>query len=537
MFLQKTCILIPAIKKNVAFTNDLVKKLNGITLIQRTINKAKKITEKNAIFVVTDSEEISLIAQRNNIEFYYDSTLNINNSNLIKDLHNFFLKELKAFEHLILLWPYVPLLPVEKIFDAYEQLNNIDYNTLTTVTKQHHRPFNEKHENLNFFIFDRFSEKKFYESRAFAIFEMNTIQNSANFKVFPYLLDEETIEIKSPQDWWISEKMLKRKRIVFRVIGSSKVGMGHIHRCLSIANEITSHEIVFITDQEINTAMQKIIHSEYMIIFSESEKLIQDILKLKPDLVVNDSLDTKKKFIQSLRENKVKVISFEDRGEGANFTNITFNQLYENDGSFPNHVKYGHQFLFLRDEFINAKKHRFKKNVSSVLLTFGGSDPTNLTMITLTRIFDFCVNHNIHIHIVVGYGYEFLDQLQKFIDIMEYPKITLITKTGIMSSIMEETGVAISSNGQTVYELAHMNIPTIVISHSEREDFHPFVKENHGFIYLGIYSKKLSEKILPTFKELYENEAVRKKLLREMKNIDFSKNKSRVVNKMLSLIR
>ena len=69
-------ILIPAIKKNVAFQDDLVKKIAGISLIQRSINLAKSInTDNSSICIFTDSEEISLIANRNNIESYLDSRL------------------------------------------------------------------------------------------------------------------------------------------------------------------------------------------------------------------------------------------------------------------------------------------------------------------------------------------------------------------------------------------------------------------------------------------------------------------------------
>ena len=57
---METAIFIPAIKKNVAFADDLVKKLADKTLIQRVINKARKIVSEQCIYVVTDSE-LSLI--------------------------------------------------------------------------------------------------------------------------------------------------------------------------------------------------------------------------------------------------------------------------------------------------------------------------------------------------------------------------------------------------------------------------------------------------------------------------------------------
>ena len=52
-------VLIPALKKTVAFQDDLVKKLNGISLVQRAINKAIELeVDKKDIHLLTDSEEI-----------------------------------------------------------------------------------------------------------------------------------------------------------------------------------------------------------------------------------------------------------------------------------------------------------------------------------------------------------------------------------------------------------------------------------------------------------------------------------------------
>ena len=75
-------IFIPAIKKSVIFQDDLIKKLNGISLIQRAINKAKSLT--NNIKIITDSEEIKLISNRNSLETFYDPKLVWGENCLIK---------------------------------------------------------------------------------------------------------------------------------------------------------------------------------------------------------------------------------------------------------------------------------------------------------------------------------------------------------------------------------------------------------------------------------------------------------------------
>ena len=60
-------IVIPASKKSVAFPDDLVKKLAGVTLIQRAITIAKSTVSESQILVMTDSEELNLICQRQGV--------------------------------------------------------------------------------------------------------------------------------------------------------------------------------------------------------------------------------------------------------------------------------------------------------------------------------------------------------------------------------------------------------------------------------------------------------------------------------------
>ena len=70
---------------------------------------------------------------------------------------------------------------------------------------------------------------------------------------------------------------------------------------------------------------------------------------------------------------------------------------------------------------------------------------------------------------------------------MEKEKNVKLTKsTGVISSIMEQCQLAIVSNGRTVYELAHMNIPSITIAHHIREETHKFASKENGFLPLSI---------------------------------------------------
>ena len=53
---------------------------------------------------------------------------------------------------------------------------------------------------------------------------------------------------------------------------------------------------------------------------------------------------------------------------------------------------------------------------------------------------------------------------------------------------MMESDIAICSNGRTE-ELAHLNVPSIVISQHDRELTHNFSKKHNGIESLGKYKK------------------------------------------------
>ena len=86
---MKKAVIIPAVKKNVAFYDDLVKKLAGHSLIERTINKAKEITGEENIYVLTDSEEIRLICQRKSVHHYFEKSLKLISGAIVESLIDF----------------------------------------------------------------------------------------------------------------------------------------------------------------------------------------------------------------------------------------------------------------------------------------------------------------------------------------------------------------------------------------------------------------------------------------------------------------
>jgi spore coat polysaccharide biosynthesis predicted glycosyltransferase SpsG len=147
-----------------------------------------------------------------------------------------------------------------------------------------------------------------------------------------------------------------------------------------------------------------------------------------------------------------------------------------------------------------------------------------------------CESQSINIHIVTGPGYRNYEELAAEVAGDDF--VYLTHATGVISSIMEKVQLAITSNGRTVYELAHMNIPSIVISQHDRERTHAFARKENGVIPLDLYEENITErKAIEEFEKLVFDVERRLKLYDKIKAISFSENKRKVISIILGPLK
>lgn len=531
-------VVIPAVKKNVAFPDDLVKKLAGVTLLQRVIDNAARAFSRPQVHVVTDSEEIRLLCQRLGVTAIYDAGLRLDPQDYLAALRPH-LAPLAADDDVLLLSPYVPMMGAEELRAAYRKYRESGAELLVPVTRSQAQPFSAAPVGCADIMHDGGSHEVLSASQAFAIFRGVLVDAEAarTVKPIPYEIAERMIEIRSYEDWWLCEKLLNRRRIVFRVIGSSTHGMGHIFRCLALAHEISDHEVRFVCDRESEVAAAKLAGYDYWLGVYDKSEIEQEIVALRPNLVVNDILDTDAAYVRRLRDQGIRVVNFEDLGSGAAEADLTINDIYEAPVIPGERIVWGHNWFFVRDEFADAHPHRFTDDVTTLLVTFGGTDPSDLTRKALHVVAPYCAARGIRIIVVTGEGYAHIDELEAMIAETLQPNIIYTHATGVISHLMEQAQIAVSANGRTVYELAHMNVPAIVISHHEREDSHHFACEENGFLPLGVHQGAATDqRLLESLTRLVEDRDWRHTLFSRLAKAHFTRNKRKVVERILALL-
>ena len=541
------CVVIPAVKKNVAFNDDLVKKLGGASLIQRAIDKALAL-EPHAVHVVTDSEEIRLVCERNGVHSHFDPALRLANGAPAPGhpagapalrLRDYLARAAQGLRGVMVVHPYAPMVGPATLREAWRRFRRERCDALISMKKERHRLFSPHAAGLRDLLHEGRLREAFTEARAFQVLRPEMVRGALKRpRLKPYLLDDDEIVIESYRDWWICEKLLARKRIVFRVIGDKRVGMGHIHRTLTLAHEITDHEIIFVCDERNSVAVHKLASYDYRLEVFPARRIEAGIVALKPDLVVHDMLDTERGYVRRLRARGIRVAGFEDFGGGAAEADLTINELFDQPVIPGERIRWGQRYYFVRDEFDSAAAHRFKRKVGGLLITFGGVDSSDFTRKALCAVAPYCAARGIRVHVVTGEGYAHRAALLALLRRPEFAHVEYTNATGVMSSIMEQAEIAICSNGRTVYELAHMNVPAIVIAHHARENTHRFARAANGFVNLGLYRAARTERrLLRALRRLVEDNSHRRALFERIRRFSFRGNKRRVVRLVLGLLK
>ena len=318
---------------------------------------------------------------------------------------------------------------------------------------------------------------------------------------------------------------MKKKKILFHIIASNKVGFGHAYRSFNIASLLNKkYKIFFLVKKNHLKHIKYFNKRSYKIFSYKNIKNIYDIINKNFDVIVNDKLDNSINYMKLLKKFNAKIINIEDYGNGLNLSDIKINELGDLKENTNKTTFYGYKYFLLRTEFLLQKKYLFRKKIKNILLTFGGTDPSNYTFKILKEISNI-INTNIKIIIVAGPGYLKKKSLINYINKNNLMNIEFYDSTGLIAKLMSSTDLAICSNGRTLIELAYMRVPSIAISQNEREKTHNFWKYSNGSIYFDqMKNNNDLNKFRIIFKKLFKNNDYRKQLFDNLKKIKINSN-------------
>lgn len=446
------------------------------------------------------------------------------------------------YDLVITIQPTSPLLTLKTLNKAIEMMLKGNHDTLMPVKDETHLYWTQKDKKFIPLYKERVNRQyldPIYQESGTPLIAKREVMDSGTRigkKIFLFEVPkEEGIDIDNSQDWWIVENLLKRMKIVFRVDADKKMGMGHVYRVLTLADRLRlNHEIYFLVRERGYLGIEKLQEHHHKIIsFKDDKDFFKKIKEIDPRIVINDILDTEKKYIEELKKRGYFVVNFEDLGLGSEIADVVINAIYESSSPPKNHYC-GYKYVCLRDEFsIVPPKIETNKKVKNILITFGGTDPNNITLSALKAVEKLKLK-SVLINVVLGLGYGCKEELYDYVAGLRKRGFTIDVKenTKMMAKEIHNADLAVTSNGITIYEIASIGTPCISISQNEREARHIFVQNSRCIKYLGMAYNVSTQDIAEAVKKMIENYELRKEMQRRLLKFNLKKG----VDKVLRLI-
>jgi CMP-N-acetylneuraminic acid synthetase/spore coat polysaccharide biosynthesis predicted glycosyltransferase SpsG len=343
----------------------------------------------------------------------------------------------------------------------------------------------------------------------------------------------EGIDIDDRNDWLMAEAALGRKRVAFIVIGSRLVGMGHVSRVRTLLTGLNAHLVRVFCEPHHTLAIDHFRDAFYDVEVVDKSDRLRALKEFGADIVVHDELDTDPDELGSERAAGMRVVVFEDNGPGQNVADLAFNELFAGEHTDPSKNRwYGPDVYCLRDEFRYARRRDFRDRVERVLVTFGGTDPAGLTFKVLHALAGIV---EVPVTVVAGKGLQDFERLEREAAelVARGHRVEVLRDVTMMSEVMARVDLAFSSAGRTLYELAHMGIPAIVMAQNEIEMHHTFAAIENGFLFLGRGSEVSTEAIAQAFQSLVNSRELRMALRTRMLKHNLEQGRDFVVNKLL----
>lgn len=273
--------------------------------------------------------------------------------------------------------------------------------------------------------------------------------------------------------------------LLIRTDANSKIGTGHLMRCIALAQTWRNRggEVFLFGEIEKKSLLNRL--EEEGVQYTQLNRLHPDPEDSEAILqwitghcgprgwIVIDGYQFDLRCQNALRKSGWPVMIIDDYAHHAQYNvDILVNQ---NIGSEKIQYSINHdasllrgcQYALLRQEFRSCPKNKCTAANKKILVTFGGSDTENFTA-KIIEALDNLPQNNIEVKIVIGATNRNNELLKEKLKAVTYQN-ELLCDVGDMASLMAWADFAISAAGSTCLELAYMGVPGALIILAENQ--------------------------------------------------------------------
>lgn len=305
------------------------------------------------------------------------------------------------------------------------------------------------------------------------------------------------------------------KKVILRADGNSKIGLGHVMRCVAIGQMLINNFEISFAIQNPEESMIKMLTNEHFKIISlpSTSNMESDCFNLlnlttEKDIIVLDGYNFKAEYQKKIKEFGAKLVYIDDLHAGHQFADIIINHagsINESEYTAEPNTKFllGTKYALLRKEFWhNTSETKVPIRFNKILLNFGGADPINMTKKVGEMLLSQTLAPNRKISVILGSNYQFFDSIRHWEDderVIFYNNLRSIE----MKKLIIQNQLAIVSCSTIAYEIAALNRCFIGISTADNQKgLANFFKQNKlaldvldkDFIDFQLYYNLMSQK-------------------------------------------
>jgi len=541
-FTSNIWLMIPARGGSKGIPRKNLRLLGGLPLIVHSLQTMSRILDKNHLIVSTDDSAIAHVSEPYAMIHHRSAELSSDKANLDEvtvGMLEWLLEQGASPDDIILtVQPTSPFISTQTIIQGVEKLEAGASSVISVYDDRHLRwtvdeqgqpqPLYKARVNRQWLPSTYAETGGLFGTHIKTVLETKT---RINPPIDLVIIDrKEGLDIDDYSDWAVAEFQMSRLKVLIRADAGVNLGMGHVYRAIALAQELSSHELVLATRSDDSYALganflQK---HPYNIHLLNSEDEFQSLVEdMQPDILLLDILDTDGDYIQNIRQTPLFLVTLEDLGTGAHLADIVINDLYSDLYPKQNHW-YGVENSILSPYFeIITPKENMNPQVENILITFGGSDPKNLTLKALQALEEIRFKGNVIV--VLGPGYQ-----HDSFSLYDFKLNGQIMKSvANMAELARNADLALTSGGRTVTEMMALGIPTMVLCQNSRELRHTHASSVYGVINLGLGEYVDVSSIAQHIEMLVQDTALRESMRQRGINALQQRSNQRIVERIL----
>ncbi len=505
-----------------------IKRLGDAPLLAHTIRAAKEAKGIDRIIVSTDDETVAEVAREHGAEvpFLRPKELSGDLSSLMPVVRHATQESEKGHPRadvVVVLQATTPFRTARSINEALEKIRTQKLSAVVSVTSDLSLRWQAEDGKLRP-LFDRAGRRDeqtpvYLENGAIVAIHRDVLDQDTRFGDavgFVVLDKREGFTVHDLEDFWMAERLLREPRILFRVDGSRVMGMGHVYRSLAIAEALregSRAEIAFLMSADHAEGIATISKSGYPVRVFRSgglEALIDSIRDFAPSVVINDLPLVEDTYLRSLARLgaiTINLVDTLDDLEGVSRDAQFVISVMNEDRETPEGFYGGPAFAILRRHFQGREK-AIRDKPTKVLLTFGGADPQALTLKVAKALSP--LSSEIEIVSIAGPAFPhrlMFQALQRTLG----GNLPLVNGVDVqIADLMLDADVVLCSGGMSVYEIAALGVPGIVLAQNAKEDRRMREFSRFGTIeYLGLGVDVLESAVLEAVRRILLDKARR----------------------------